>query len=254
MRDYAAEMYRAQSGWSWSPSRGSKSCPARALQALSATQVAVQGLSARPRSCRVRALSAHGTDRGRAGPCRLARLATDLGTSRPDPRAHPAYDVGDHRPAQGIRRHRRGMGGGPSGSAGRLHPARSRAQSALCRWSNCNRSKPCWAKGPASRPISIRRCGRRAFRSRPSARWTRPPQQLSGVPRPVGVTGAVDCSPDETSSGGRRGSDRPHFHGSCSWPFQSVIAAISIRRCEQRRMEILPCSNVSMLPVVNHVT
>lgn len=37
MRDYAAEMYRAQSGWPWSPSRGSK-----ASKASSATQIAVQ--------------------------------------------------------------------------------------------------------------------------------------------------------------------------------------------------------------------
>ncbi|NKJ00420.1 DUF2493 domain-containing protein [Novosphingobium sp. SG707] len=37
MRDYAAEMYRAQSGWPWSPARGS-----RASKASSATQIAVQ--------------------------------------------------------------------------------------------------------------------------------------------------------------------------------------------------------------------
>jgi len=37
MRDYAAEMYRVQSGWPWSPARGS-----RASKASTATQVAVQ--------------------------------------------------------------------------------------------------------------------------------------------------------------------------------------------------------------------
>ena len=37
MRDYAAEMYRAQSGWPWSPTRGT-----RASKASSATQIAVQ--------------------------------------------------------------------------------------------------------------------------------------------------------------------------------------------------------------------
>jgi hypothetical protein len=37
MRDYAAEMYRAQSGWPWSPTRGTK-----ASKASSATQIAVQ--------------------------------------------------------------------------------------------------------------------------------------------------------------------------------------------------------------------
>jgi hypothetical protein len=37
MRDYAAEMYRAESGWPWSPTRGTK-----ASRASSATQVAVQ--------------------------------------------------------------------------------------------------------------------------------------------------------------------------------------------------------------------
>lgn len=37
MRDYAAEMYRAQSGWPWSPARGTK-----ASKASSATQIAVQ--------------------------------------------------------------------------------------------------------------------------------------------------------------------------------------------------------------------
>ncbi|MDE8652138.1 DUF2493 domain-containing protein [Novosphingobium album (ex Liu et al. 2023)] len=37
MRDYAAEMYRAQSGWPWSPAKGS-----RASKASTATQVAVQ--------------------------------------------------------------------------------------------------------------------------------------------------------------------------------------------------------------------
>ncbi|MDE1918836.1 MAG: DUF2493 domain-containing protein [Sphingomonadales bacterium] len=37
MRDYAAEMYRAQSGWPWSPSRGS-----RTSSASTATQIAVQ--------------------------------------------------------------------------------------------------------------------------------------------------------------------------------------------------------------------
>ncbi|WP_339348564.1 DUF2493 domain-containing protein [uncultured Sphingomonas sp.] len=36
-RDYAAEMYRVQSGWPWSPSRGS-----RASKASTATQVAIQ--------------------------------------------------------------------------------------------------------------------------------------------------------------------------------------------------------------------
>ncbi|WDF75238.1 DUF2493 domain-containing protein [Novosphingobium sp. KACC 22771] len=37
MRDYAAEMYRAQSGWPWSPSKGS-----RASKASTATQIAIQ--------------------------------------------------------------------------------------------------------------------------------------------------------------------------------------------------------------------
>ncbi|WP_157099101.1 DUF2493 domain-containing protein [Novosphingobium rosa] len=37
MRDYAAEMYRAQSGWPWSPAKGS-----RASSASTATQIAVQ--------------------------------------------------------------------------------------------------------------------------------------------------------------------------------------------------------------------
>lgn len=37
MRDYAAEMYRAQSGWPWSPARGS-----RASRASSASQIAAQ--------------------------------------------------------------------------------------------------------------------------------------------------------------------------------------------------------------------
>ena len=37
MRDYAAEMYRAQSGWPWSPARGTRASPAS-----SATQIAVQ--------------------------------------------------------------------------------------------------------------------------------------------------------------------------------------------------------------------
>jgi hypothetical protein len=37
MRDYAAEMYRAQAGWPWSPSRGS-----RASKTATATQIAVQ--------------------------------------------------------------------------------------------------------------------------------------------------------------------------------------------------------------------
>ncbi|WP_375195571.1 DUF2493 domain-containing protein [Sphingobium sp.] len=59
MRDYAAEMYRAQSGWPWSPSKGSKSRPARALQASSATQVAVQDyLRARDLAARERYLPA----------------------------------------------------------------------------------------------------------------------------------------------------------------------------------------------------
>lgn len=37
MRDYAAEMYRAQSGWPWSPAKGT-----RASKASTATQVAIQ--------------------------------------------------------------------------------------------------------------------------------------------------------------------------------------------------------------------
>ena len=37
MRDYAAEMYRAQAGWPWSPARGSRSS-----RAATATQIAVQ--------------------------------------------------------------------------------------------------------------------------------------------------------------------------------------------------------------------
>jgi hypothetical protein len=37
MRDYAAEMYRAQSGWPWSPAKGS-----RVSSASTATQIAVQ--------------------------------------------------------------------------------------------------------------------------------------------------------------------------------------------------------------------
>jgi hypothetical protein len=52
MRDYAAEMYRAQSGWPWSPSRGT-----RASKASSATQIAVQDyLRARDLSARERHL------------------------------------------------------------------------------------------------------------------------------------------------------------------------------------------------------
>ena len=85
MRDYSADCYRAQTGRPWSSARGTK-----VSSVTTASQIASADFL-----------------KARAG---MARLPAALHTPRPDQGPHSAHDPLHHRPAQGMRRHRRRMG------------------------------------------------------------------------------------------------------------------------------------------------